>query len=181
MRIFGLTESSFRALADLPESGMGFQLVEASVMGGRKRMLVFNCETAIDISALELTPGDDPSVILRNGLRIIELLNEGSVVETIIMAPPPSGFRLLETRIAPLTTAAASGPPIAAIPSSLVKRIPLPVNRVFHRFSAFNPDRRVNAVTGDFLAGTYAAPESETPFVPTGFVAVGGAPYQPTH
>ena len=28
--------------------------------------------------------------------------------------------------------------------------------------------RRVDPVTGSFLAGTYAAPESEVPFVPTG-------------
>jgi len=44
---------------------------------------------------------------------------------------------------------------------------------VFHRFSSFNPDRRVDPVTGSFVPGTYAAPESEVPFVPTGFGAVG--------
>jgi hypothetical protein len=60
-----------------------------------------------------------------------------------------------------------------ALPSSLVKHVTLTANRAFHRFSAFNPDRRVDPVTGSFLAGTYAAPESEVPFVPTGFVAVG--------
>lgn len=44
---------------------------------------------------------------------------------------------------------------------------------MFHRFSAFDPDRRIDPATGSFLPGTYAAPESEVPFVPTGFVAVG--------
>jgi hypothetical protein len=44
---------------------------------------------------------------------------------------------------------------------------------VFYRYSAFTPDRRVDPITGSFLAGTYAAPESEVPFVPTGFLAVG--------
>ena len=42
-----------------------------------------------------------------------------------------------------------------------------------NRFSAFQPDRRVDPVTGDFVRGTYAAPESELPFAPTGFAAVG--------
>jgi hypothetical protein len=61
----------------------------------------------------------------------------------------------------------------AALPSSLVKHVSLSANRVFHRFSAFNPDRRVDSITGNFLPGTYAVPESEVPFVPTGFTAVG--------
>jgi hypothetical protein len=59
------------------------------------------------------------------------------------------------------------------MPSSLVKHVTLTASRGFHRFSAFNPDRRVDPVTGSFLAGTYCAPELEVPFVPTGFVAVG--------
>jgi|HubBroStandDraft_4_1064222.scaffolds.fasta_scaffold350552_1 hypothetical protein len=174
MQKFSLTEPSFKFLEKLPETGMGFQLVEASVMGSLKRMLVFNCETAFDISDLDLTPGGDPSAILRNGFRIMELLNERGPVQTMIMSPQPSGFRLLETRIAGLSAVVPSGPPIAVLPSSLVKHVPsLPSKRLFHRFSAFKPDRRVDPVTGDFLPGTYAAPDSEKPFVMTGFVAVG--------
>ena len=71
---------------------------------------------------------------------------------------------------------------LAAMPSSLVKHVSLTANRVFHRFSAFNPDRRVDPITGSFLPGTYAAPESEIPFVPTGFTAVGrfALPNKPT-
>lgn len=93
-------------------------------MGSLKRMLVFNCETAFDISALDLTPGDYPSAILRNGFRIMELLNEGGPVQTMIMSPQPSGFRLLETRIVGVSAVVPSGPPIAALPSSLVKHVP---------------------------------------------------------
>ena len=100
MQRFSLTEPSFKALEQLPETGMGFQLVEASVMGSLTRMLVFNCETAFDISGLDLTPGDDPSAILRNGFRIMELLNGAGPIQAMIMSPQPSRFRLLETRIA---------------------------------------------------------------------------------
>jgi hypothetical protein len=120
-------------------------------------------------------PGDDPAVILRNGLRVIEALKE-NVVETIFAAPGPHSFRLLSSRIASVPAAdapAAGASVLTAMPSSLVKHVALAANRVFHRFSAFCPDRRVDPVTGSFLAGTYAAPESEVPFVPTGFVAVG--------
>ena len=55
----------------------------------------------------------------------------------------------------------------------MVKPLILPTPRAFHRYSAFKNDRRINSLTGDFLPGTYATTESEVPFVPTGFVAVG--------
>ena len=90
-------------------------------------------------------------------------------------APGPHSFKLLQTRIGalPAASSAASASPSTAPPSSLVKRDTLKANRVFYRYSAFNPDKRVDPVTGSFLPGTYAAPESEVLFVPTGFLAVG--------
>jgi hypothetical protein len=142
----------------------------------RRQLLVFNSESAIDLTKIQLEVSDDPAAILRNGLRIIELLNSAPVV-TIFSAPEPHSFRLLSSRISTsptsLTPAAVSPAPKAALPSSLVKHVSLPAQRVFHRFSAFAPDRRVDPVTGSFLPGTCAAPESEAPFVPTGFTAVG--------
>jgi hypothetical protein len=90
-------------------------------------------------------------------------------------APGPHSFRLLNSRIATVPKVAGAAPADVsiALPASLVKHDVLATNRVFHRFSAFNPDRRVDPATGSFLAGTYAVPASEVPFVPTGFVAVG--------
>ena len=173
--MWNLGEPAIKSLMDLPETGMGFQLVEAVIWGNTTPLLVLNSEHAIDLSAIELVPGDDPSAILRNGLRIIETMKTG-VVERLFAAPQPHSFRLLSSRIARMPTsagAAASGIRQAALPSSLVKHVSLSANRVFHRFSAFSPDRRVDTVTGSFIPGTYAAPESEVPFVPTGFVAVG--------
>jgi len=152
---------------------MGFQLVEGIIWGNATPLLVFNSERAVDLSQIGLVPGDDPAVILRNGLRVIEALKSG-VVETIFAAPGPHSFKLLSSRIAAMPAAAGSAAGVStALPSSLVKHVSLAANRMFHRFSAFNPDRRVDPVTGSFLSGTYAAPESEVPFVPTGFVAVG--------
>lgn len=174
MQMWSLSEAAIKSLVDLPETGMGFQLVEAVVWGTTKPLLVLNSQRAIDLAEIGLEPGDDPAVILRNGLRIIDTMKSG-IVYTVFAAPQPHSFKLLSSRISVPQIAKPSGGAIlmAALPSSLVKHVSLPANRVFHRFSAFNPDPRVDPKTGSFLPGTYAAPESEIPFVPTGFTAVG--------
>jgi hypothetical protein len=175
MKMWSLDESAVNSLKSLPETGMGFQLVEAVIWGNPTRLLVFNAERAVDLSTVELVPGDDPNDILRNGLRVIEAM-KGGIVQTMVAAPGPRSFRLLQTRIGPLPATAgpvAGSDLCTALPSSLVKHDTLTKPRVFYRYSAFNPDRRVDPHTGSFLAGTYAAPASEVPFVPTGFVAVG--------
>jgi hypothetical protein len=173
MLMWHLKDSAIESLLALPETGMGFQLVEAVIWGKSTPLLVLNSSSAIDLSQAELIPSDDPITILRNGARIVEAMRP-DIVQTLMAAPEPHSFRLLSTRIGKLPMQISTSPPLhAAKPSSLVKRVSLPANRAFHRFSAFNPDRRVNPITGDFLPGTYAAPESEVAFVPTGFVAVG--------
>src|SRR6266850_2426533 len=176
MHMFNIDDAGKRGLEALPETGMGFQLVEAMVMGDLKRLLVFNSEKAIDLSGIELSVSNDPAIVLRNGIRIVELL-KSDVRQTIVMSPAPHSFKLLSTRIPPLhglpAGAMSSMPVTAALPSSLVKHVKLKAPRAFHRFSAFTPDRRVNPLTGDFLNGTYASPASELPFLPTGFAVVG--------
>ena len=151
--MWNLGETAIKALTDLPETGMGFQLVEAMIWGNATPLLVFNSERAVDLSQIDLVPGDDPSVILRNGLRVIEVLRS-DVVLTLFAAPQPHSFRLLSVRIG--TLPAAAGPAVgrgfrAALPSSLVKHDKLTAKRVFHRFSAFKPDRRVDPVSGSFI------------------------------
>src|SRR5258708_34479017 len=175
MLMWNLSTPAIDALLELPETGMGFQLVEALAGGVNRPFLVFNSERAIDLTEIQLESSDDPAAILRNGLRNVELLMTSSV-QTIFSAPQQHSFRLLSSRIlspTPFTSSVASSAPKVALPSSLVKHVSLPAPRAFHRFSAFNPDRRVDPTTGSFLPGTYAAPESEVPFVPTGFTAVG--------
>jgi hypothetical protein len=167
MLMFNIDDAGQRGLEALPETGMGFQLVEAMVMGDLKRLL--------DLSGVELTVSNDPAIVLRNGIRIVELL-KSDVRQTLVMSPAPHSFKLLSIRIPThgLPAGAMSSIPVtAASPSSLVKHVKLKAPRAFHRFSAFTPDRRVNPLTGDFLPGTYASPASELPFLPTGFAVVG--------
>jgi hypothetical protein len=52
-------------------------LVEGIVGGYTKRLLVLNSERAIDLSEIELDDGQDPSAVLRNGVRIMEMMNSG--------------------------------------------------------------------------------------------------------
>jgi hypothetical protein len=72
MKMWNLDGTAIKDLAALPETGMGFQLVEASSWGTLTALLVLNSERAIDLSDIGLLPGDDPALILRNGLRVIE-------------------------------------------------------------------------------------------------------------
>lgn len=163
---------SIEALLKLPESGMGFQLVQASVLSEVRTLLVFSGVEAFDMTDVGLELGEDPVTVLRNGLKIVEALKDNLVVRTLFVAPPPAGFRLLHARIPSSAATRGMSPVVTALPSSLVKKVKLVTDRKFHRFSAFKPDRRVTS-TGDFVPGTYAVPESELPFLPTGFAVVG--------
>lgn len=169
--VWNLKNEAINSLLNLPETGMGFQLVQATNYD--KPFIVFNSELAVDISGLGLIRSNDPSVILNNGLKIIESLK--SYRMDIISAPTPHSFRLLSSRISdePSYIAKDVVPLHASMQSSLVKKVILEENRVCYRFSAFYPDRRINPKTGDILPGTYATTKSEVPFVPSGFAAVG--------
>lgn len=169
MKLINLNNSAINELLELPETGMGFQFVDATFWGDRKRFLIFNSEHAIDITELNLSTTDEIYELLQNERKIVSYLDFER--ELTISAPGPHSFELISTRVA--TPSLSTGNPVAATPSSLVKHVKLSANREFFRFSAFHPDRRVDPVTGDFRPGTYATVESELPFVPTGFVAVG--------
>jgi hypothetical protein len=84
--MWNLHEDAVAALKALPETGMGFQLVEGSFWGRVAPLLVLNTVRAYDLSAIGLEPGDDPATILRNGLKIVELL-KSEIARTIIAAP----------------------------------------------------------------------------------------------
>jgi hypothetical protein len=43
-------------------------------MGSATRLLVLDSDRAIDLSQVELTPGGDPAVILRNAMKAVESL-----------------------------------------------------------------------------------------------------------
>lgn len=180
MMIWHIDPETRQLLLDLPESGMGFQWVNAIVHGRAAKLLIMNGALAVDMSRVKLELGVDPSVILRNGVAVLrEVRREAGA--TVFAQPQPHSFSIISTRIdlgaagptSRSSTAASSAGPFIAAASSLIKKTVLSSPRQFHRFSPFNPDHRIDPVTGDFRPGTYAVPESEVRLIPTGFAAVG--------
>lgn len=165
-----LDAESAAELLKWPETGMGFQYVEGQVNGRNVVLLVFNAEDAYDVSDVPLADSTDPASILLNGTRIIQaigaavLQNDTLSVSVNAVAPPRTGGGAAGGAATPTATVAP--------PSSLVKSYALTGSRLFHRFSAFKHDRRVDK-KGNFLAGTYATTDSDFPMVPSGFAAVG--------
>lgn len=173
MMTWSVSSDGIRELVALPETGMGFQWVRSTGAHRDRRLLVFNGEIAFDLTDLYLEAGDDPATALSNGQMVVRAWREAST--SVMASPQPSGFVLLENRIALSAVGSGSGPAAQPIsrPGSLIKSTTLTTPRVFHRYSAYHPDRRVDPVTGDFLPRTYAVPELEVAFIPTGFAAVG--------
>src|ERR1700722_20183068 len=129
MTAWSLSDDSIEKLVDLPETGMGFQLVSASWRGESAVLIVLNAELAFDLSQVELLVGADPATILANGIRVLNVMRQDGA--TIMGRPEPHSFKLLESRVSgpgmvPLATAttATTSFPIAQ-PSSLVKNVTL--------------------------------------------------------
>jgi len=177
MQYWYLGDTAQEELLNLPETGMGFQIVEALVLGSRKTLVIVGESLALDPSAAGIEFSDDPAAVFANGVKLMEALNAPDRMIQVA-APQPRDFRLLACRVAQQTpqiggtTQQTNASPLVT-QSTLVKTVTLAQNRVFHRFSAFNPDPRVDPATGSFRPGTYAVPESEIPFLPTGFAVVG--------
>jgi hypothetical protein len=172
MIVWELGDEAVEALLTMPESGMGFQFVAGRVLGKPSTFLVLGSHRAYDLSDLAATADEPLTALLTSPARMFELLRNQPVA--VIGSPQPGSFSLFASRIlaAVIPTVPASRISLVA-GSSLVKNTTVTAKRRFHRYSAFCPDRRVNSVTGDLLPGTYVAPESEMPLVPTGFAAVG--------
>lgn len=166
-----INEKAYRELLKLPESGPGFQIVDATFHGTRSTYIIWNADYAIDLKEAPSLRED------LSGANLGVWINEQALSEiTIIAAPSLHDFSLVGARISSsvITMGVGSSAPTASPPpSTLVKKVNLGAPRKFYRFSPFNNDRRIDQKTGDFLPGTYCCPESEIPFVPTGFSAVG--------
>ncbi len=175
MTIWKLDDPAIGQLRRLPETGMGFQWVTGRVAGRPAALLVFNCELAFDLSAVHLEAALEPAAILANGSRVMNVLRRAEPAQTSLSAPSPTDFLLVDTRLgapdrpAPLAAEAAR----IAQTSGLTKKTELLERRRFHRYSAYYPDRRIDPATGDLLPGSYAVPDAEVAFIPTGFAAVG--------
>lgn len=174
---YKLSETTSRDLLALPETGMGFQFVEGYGSGQFRQLLVLNAEDAFDVTDLQLLDQGDLLTILLNSSRVISAIHGANLVSgtlslsSMSVAPPRvSGGNA--SGGSPDTS--PSGPAaVVAPPSSLTRSFTLTAIRMFYRYSAYNPDKRVAASSGDFLAGTYATTDSDLTLVTSGFGAVG--------
>lgn len=164
MAIFRVGNGAATRLVELPESGMGFQVLKHQ----NGIFIVLNATVIFpiaDLSERGLSEDDylllsgDPDSTQVSQLETMELYDEFSIVFSHL-------DRTLQDRSLRLTfSETASSPPENVISS---KR---PYS--YYRFCAYSRDKRVNKNTGDFLPGTYATTYNDLHFVPSGFAAVG--------
>ena len=168
MAIFRVTGRAAARLVELPESGMGFQVLRyrdtffialnATVLFP----IVELSERGISENDYSLLSGDPDSPQVSE-LEPIELDGGFSVVfshlDRSIQDPElVQSFKLSFSET-------ASSPPESVIPS----RRP----HSYYRFCAYFRDMRVDRNTGNLLPGTYATTYNDLHFVPSGFAAVG--------
>ncbi len=161
-----INKEAEKELLALPESGPGFQIVEAVFHGIKSTYIVWNAEFAINLKEAPISREDITGALLGSWI------NEQALSSiTIIAAPSLHDFSLIGARVHSSVVSGYSA--VSPPPSTLVKMVTLTIPRKFYRFSPFSNDRRIDPANGNFLPGTYCCPESEVPFVPSGFSAVG--------
>lgn len=154
--MYRLSDAQINALVRLPESGMGYQLVDARVNDRQsRRYFVFNCELAVEPEKLEEVGYFLPEERL-GGVEMARTFESITPVPISAMPPPTGG---------PGTPAG----PLA--PSPRIVRMTVAFEG-FARVSAFPNDRRVKP-DGSLEINTYATTIEDLRLVPSGFAAAG--------
>lgn len=153
-----LTAAETNALKQQPESGMGYQLVEATQYDDRiKRGIVYNAE-------LFFEENESRSILYR--------LSAPRVLEQATRSTGQfKSLRVLSRKDAPTTLSERTPTDAKAVPA---KEAPVEQTKegdVFKRFSAFKNDIRLQA-DGSWSEGTYATTEEDAKNVKTGKEAV---------
>lgn len=167
MAISRISDQSARRLTQLPESGMGFQVIQFR----GANFVVLNATIIFpltDISErgfleeeywlLSYDPSG-PEAPQISQLEIMDLSGELSIVFSQL------DRQLQDSSLGLTFTKTVTSPPEYVISS----RRPYS----YYRFCASPYDKRVDKNTGDFLPGTYATTYNDLHFVPSGFAAVG--------
>jgi hypothetical protein len=149
-------------LLNQPESGMGYQIVEATTFDNKiKRGIAYNAELLLFEEEPRLTLKTTAFTRLLNEAKIstgeIKSLN---VVTNTASASPAFALRERATRYGKQATPAKDAP----IEKTREKE-------VFKRFTAYENDRRITS-DGKLLPGTYATTEEDAKNVRTGKEAV---------
>jgi hypothetical protein len=155
-------ETEFRLLA-LPESGMGFQIVQYR----NQPWIIFNATVTLPLSELRETTFSEEDYSLISGnpesqsilaLDEIDFRQEFSIVFSALdpsLRNSSLGLSFCESPISPPTYVISQKWPYS-----------------YYRFCSYWADKRVDT-NGNFLPGTYATTYNDLHFVPSGFAAVG--------
>jgi hypothetical protein len=150
-------------LLDIPESGMGFQIIRY-----RSRFLVVFQTTLIipldELRERRFSQDDYSSLSGSTESPAIFELETLDIQDEFSLA-----FSFLDREYRDTSTGLASNEAAISPPDSVIssKR---PYS--YYRFSAFYKDKRIDA-DGSFLPNTYATTYNDLHFVPSGFAAVG--------
>ena len=153
-----LTDLETRTLLGQPETGMGYQIVEATTRDEKKKCgIVYNAE-------LFFSDGESRSILRTPSYPNVLKLATRSVGEF-------KALQVLSRSAAPITlterkAAVAEAGPAREAPIEKTK-----ANDVFKRFSAYENDNRRRA-DGSWSDGTYATTEEDAKHVTTGKEAV---------
>jgi len=165
-----LQDSHTEALVVQPESGMGYQIVRATVNSRTQLVFVFNAELCLELSEL----ADVPSISFEEILDDAKFVNSFSAqqilaVEQVQELWLSGGAGGLPTAPTPIRPATAAGGALA--PSPLIIRTSRP-HEGFVRLSASPSDYRIMS-NGEVRKGTYATTVADARFAVTGLAAAG--------
>lgn len=156
--MFRLSEDQAAELVEQPESGMGYQAIEANVDSATIFALAFNAELLVrpdELSAITGRPHD-------------ELLREAVDIQRFTLrAVLPAGA--IGSTPAAVTTPPAAGAALA--PTPLLSRT-TSIHEGFIRFSAYSNDKRIRK-NGSVAKNTYATTISDARFAVSGLAVAG--------
>lgn len=162
MAIYEATESARERLVGLPESGMGFQVLQY-----RQDFLVaFNATFLVSLAELR----EHPAVLTELARLLVVGEDQGDhTTERLELETVAIAFSELDTEYWVPGTG-LNRPEISAAPQfrAISRKRP----HSYYRFSVSPRDHRV-AANGDYLPDTYATTYADLHFVPSGFAAVG--------
>ena len=151
-----LNESETADLLAQPETGMGYQVVEATLEDGRKeRGVAYNAEL--------LSLGNETQRDLRS-----------RSYDTMLESAESSGRKIEKLRVLERKQLAHHPVSIRSAPSAAAEYAPIEQtssNEIFIRFSAYSNDRRLRP-NGSWSNGTYATTAKDAQNIHTGMDAV---------
>jgi len=132
--LYRLTASQENELLNLPETGMGYQVVEASKQGSydRKRFLVLNSEVVIE---MDTSTGHHVRMVMNEGMHVFKATAHVITLNSIRV--------LSENQFRSIVSESKSGDERGAMDNPVRNA---DGEEVFVRLSAFDDDRRVDKV-----------------------------------